>query len=184
MHKAMILLLLSTGGDAALIVRHTPTRNLARHRRVTMEAPFAEELNLIYDGKCGVCQWERDNLLSLGAEDKITFTDLEDAAGYDSTAPRNAGVSYADGMARITAVTRDGDVLTGMQVFRACYEQVGFGWLFAALEWPVVGPLIELAYEAFARIRTDVTRGRGLRDLVAEHEVRSTASLDQQDRVG
>ena len=131
---------------------------------------FPEEINLIYDSECAVCQWEKDNLLGLGAKGKITFTDLEDPAGYDADAARNGGVSYADGMARITAVTKEGEVLTGMRVFAACYEQVGFGWPFAVLQWPVVGSLVERAYELFATVRTDVTRGRSLRDLVEEYE--------------
>ena len=60
-----------------------------------------------------------------------------------------------------------------MQVFAACYEQVGFGAPFAVLSWPVVGPLIEQAYELFAKVRTDVTRGRSLRDLIEEREAES-----------
>ena len=73
-------------------------------------------------------------------------------------------------MSRITAVTKDGKVLEGMEVFAACYEQVGFGWVFAPLRWPVVGRLIEEAYSLFAAVRTDITRGRSLSDLIKEHE--------------
>ena len=85
---------------------------------------FDEELNLIIDGKCAICAWEKDNLLSLGASGKIAFTDLEDSAGYDATDMRNGGVTYADGMSRITAVTRSGEILQGMQVFQRCYATV------------------------------------------------------------
>ena len=135
---------------------------------------FAEDLNLIIDGKCGICQWEKDNLRSLGADGKITFTDLED--DYDAAAARNGGVTYADGMAKITAVTRDGSILQGMEVFAACYERVGLGWIFAALEWPVVGPLIETAYNIFATVRTDITRGQSLEALIEANAKRSSGS--------
>ena len=136
--------------------------------------PFTEDLNLIYDGKCGVCQWEKDNLLSLGAEGTITFTDLEAPEGYDAASPRNNGVSYEAGMARITAVTRDGEVITGMRVFSECYQAVGVPkWIFAPLDWPVIGEVIERAYESFAAVRTDVTRGRSLTALVADFNGRS-----------
>lgn len=128
---------------------------------------FEEELNLIYDGRCAVCEWEKANLLSLGAAGKIRFTDLEDASGYEADLPSNGGVSYESAMSRITAVTREGQVLTGMRVFAACYERVGLGWLFVPLQWPIVGALVELAYEAFAAVRTDITRGSSLRKLVA-----------------
>ena len=137
---------------------------------------FDEELNLIYDGKCAICQWERDNLSALGGAGKITFTDLEDPAGYDAEAARNGGVSYQSAMERITAVTRDGEVLTGMEVFAKCYEQVGLGWLFTPLGWPVVGPAVEWAYMRFAAVRTDITRGKSLRELVEEHAAGSARS--------
>ena len=135
--------------------------------------PFAEEINLIYDGECAVCQWERDNLLSLGAKGRIRFTDLESPAGYDETRPENGDVSYEAAMSRITAVTREGEVITGMRVFAECYSRVGLGWAFAPLDWPVVGPLVERAYEAFAVVRTDITRGRRLQSLVEQHNARS-----------
>ena len=61
-------------------------------------------------------------------------------------------------------------MLTGMEVFKACYERVGLGWVFAPVGWPVVGPLVEGAYRAFARVRTDLTRGRSLDALLSEHD--------------
>ena len=79
-------------------------------------------------------------------------------------------VSYSAAMARITAVTRDGEVLEGMPVFAACYDKVGYGWLFTPLRWPVVRPLVDLLYAAFAAVRTDLTRGASLRSLVEKHE--------------
>lgn len=128
------------------------------------ESP-ATRINLIYDSKCGVCQWEVENLRSLGSGDKILFTDCEDL-GYDPQLPRNGGVSYESAMARIHAVTSRGEVLDGMQVFAACYEQVGWGAFFAFTRLPVIGPLVELGYSIFAKVRTQVTRGASLEELV------------------
>jgi len=133
-----------------------------------------ESLNLLYDGKCSVCQWEVDNLKSLGADGRIAFTDIE-SQDFDASDPRNAGVTYAEAMAKITAVTQEGDILVGIPVFAACYEAVGLGWLFTATRMPLIGPLIDTGYKLFAAIRTDVTRGRRLRDLIAEHTIRSEA---------
>ena len=61
-------------------------------------------------------------------------------------------------MSRIHAVTSRGEVLDGVQVFAACYEQVGWGALFAFTRLPVIGPLVELGYSLFARVRTQITR--------------------------
>ena len=73
---------------------------------------FPESLNLLYDGKCSVCQWEVENLMSLGGKGRIAFTDIE-SPDFDPTDPKNGGVSYEAAMGKITAVTRDGDVLVG-----------------------------------------------------------------------
>ena len=62
--------------SASFVGLQTPVRRCGALRA---QAPLmASKLNLIYDGKCSVCQWEMNNLISLGAEGKITFTDLED----------------------------------------------------------------------------------------------------------
>ena len=64
----------------------------------------------------------------------------------------------------------DGEVLTGLPAFEAAYEAVGFGWLFGLTKLPLVGRLLGAGYAAFARVRTNLTRGRALADLLAEHE--------------
>jgi len=121
----------------------------------------APKLNLIFDSKCAVCQWEVVNLRSLGSGDTITFTDCE-APDYDPQLPKNAGISYERAMARIHAVTSTGEVLDGIPVFAACYEQVGLGWLFAVTRAPLIGELIELGYSLFAKVRPQITRGASL----------------------
>ena len=70
-------------------------------------------------------------------------------------------------MARIHAVTSKGEVLDGVPVFAACYEEVGLGALFAFTRMPVVGPLVELGYSLFAQVRTRLTRGASLDALSA-----------------
>ena len=91
-----------------------------------LERPEAR-LNLLYDSKCALCQWEVHNLQSLGSDGAISFTDIE-SDDYDETDPQNGAVTYREGMERIHAVTRDGQVLSGIAVFASCYEQVGLGW--------------------------------------------------------
>ena len=144
---------------------------------------FPESLNLLYDGKCSVCQWEVENLMSLGGKGRIAFTDIE-SPDFDPTDPKNGGVSYEAAMGKITAVTKDGDVLVGIPVFAACYEIVGLGWLFTVTRWPLIGTLIGAAYAIFAAIRTDVTRGKRLEDLIAEYKTaRAAAAADRRCQV-
>lgn len=139
------------------------------------DSPTADgggKLNLLYDSKCAVCQWEVDNLRSLGCGESIQFTDLEDTQ-YDPQ--QNGDVGYREAMERITAVTADGEVVQGLEVFARCYDVVGLGWLFGVTRLPVVGALLERAYEAFAVVRTLLTRGRSIDALVKERQEREAA---------
>jgi hypothetical protein len=70
------------------------------------------------------------------------MTDLE-SDNYNPSDPANGNVSYRDGMAAIHAITHDGKVVKGVEVFALAYQQVGLGWLFAITKWPVVEPLYE-----------------------------------------
>lgn len=173
MHLALGTLGMGSGGQVAMGLRLSAPAARAPIPILNGADLFTQDLNLLYDGECTVCQWEKDNLLSLGGKDAIRFTNIEDESDA-----RNGGVSYADGMARITAVTREGEVLTGMRVFEACYQRVGLGWVFAPLSWPVVGKLIEASYEVFATVRTDVTRGKPMRELISARQARISMSAD------
>ena len=64
---------------------------------------FPEQLNIIFDSKCNVCQFEVDHLQSridkfFGGKSLIRFTDLESKEGYDESDPANGGVTYEMGM--------------------------------------------------------------------------------------
>jgi predicted DCC family thiol-disulfide oxidoreductase YuxK len=146
------------------------------------EPLFKEELNLLYDSKCSVCQWEVDMLTSLGAEGKILFTDIE-APGFDQASPLNGGVSYEEAMKSMTAVTRHGEILSGVPVFEALYKQVGFGWLFTAARLPIVGSLVDGAYLIFAAFRTSLTRGKSVQELIAERNAALASCEPCQSKV-
>jgi predicted DCC family thiol-disulfide oxidoreductase YuxK/quercetin dioxygenase-like cupin family protein len=130
---------------------------------------FEEDLNLLFDSKCALCRWEVESLTSLGAAGKIRFSDVEDPE-YEKSAPGNGGITYAEAMSSIRAVRSDGEVLRGLDAFVACYEAVGVPILGAVAKLPILGALIRFGYDAFATIRTDLTRGRRLSDLVGERE--------------
>ena len=111
------------GARSSALPAHLTWSTSALH---ALERPEAR-LNLLYDSKCALCQWEVHNLQSLGSDGAISFTDIE-SDDYDETDPQNGAVTYREGMERIHAVTRDGQVLSGIAVFASCYEQVGLGW--------------------------------------------------------
>jgi predicted DCC family thiol-disulfide oxidoreductase YuxK len=136
---------------------------------------FPEELNIIYDSKCGICKLEmdflarRDEKLYGLTSRKLRLTDIE-SEDYNPDDPSNGGVSYKKGMAAIHAVTADGRVIEGVPVFGRAYDLVGLGWYLRFMEWPVMKPVAAWGYEAFAKYRTYVTRGSSLEDLVKAHD--------------
>ena len=138
---------------------------------------FPERLNIIYDSKCSVCQWEVDNLTHLmsklpGAEKEpklIRFTDLESDDGYDESDPANGGITYEDGMRSFRAVRPDGSTIKGIDVFKAAYSIVEFGWLWQWTNTPWLRAIADWGYKTFAAIRTDVTRGSRVEDLINQH---------------
>jgi hypothetical protein len=44
-----------------------------------------------------------------------------------------------DGMRKIRAVLPDGNVITGVEVFRQVYRAIGLGWVFELTSMPVIG---------------------------------------------
>ena len=138
---------------------------------------FPERLNIIYDSKCSVCQWEVDNLTYLmpkmpGAEKEpklIRFTDLESDDGYDESDPANGGITYEDGMRSFRAVRSDGSTIKGIDVFTQAYSMVEFGWLWQWTNTPRLRAIADWGYTVFAAIRTNVTRGARVEDLIDQH---------------
>jgi predicted DCC family thiol-disulfide oxidoreductase YuxK len=149
----------------------------------TSDRLFLEEVNVIYDGKCGVCKLEidwlsgRDNIMnSATGTPKLKMTDSE-SDDYDPSDPANGNVSYAEALANIHAVTSDGKVIKGVEVFALEYQQVGLGHMS---KWPGIGPLAQFAYEIFAKYRTVLTRGESIDSLLKAHEEKE--ALEQEKK--
>ena len=148
---------------------------------------FPEEVNILYDSKCNVCKLEidflqrRDERLARkrGGSPRLKFTDLE-SGNYNDQDPANGGVTYEVGMASMHAVTADGKVMSGVPVFRAAYEQVNLGWLFAITKIPWVKRIADKGYNLFAKYRTNITRGESVESLIEVY--REKKALEQQQK--
>lgn len=71
--------------------------------------------------------------------------------------PSVYNTDYATLMGRIHGVTPEGEMKTGMQVFRDVYSRLGWGWLWAPTGWPVLRPIFDALYRWFARNRYRLT---------------------------
>jgi predicted DCC family thiol-disulfide oxidoreductase YuxK len=113
--------------------------------------PFA--LELFYDGECPLCTREVAWIRRLDRTNRILLTDIA-ASGFAASA---LGVTHADLMARIHARLPSGELISGVEVFNRTYEALGLTKLAAVARWRVVAPLLERAYEVFAKNRLRLT---------------------------
>lgn len=128
-------------------------------------------LRLLWDSDCPLCVAEVDGLkrrAAAFAAAPVEFVDVA-AAGYEARAD-NGGVSYEAAMGRIHAVTGDGEVISGVEVFRRVYEALGMGWVYAPTRVPVIGALVERVYDVWADNRLRLTGRPTLEELVQMRE--------------
>lgn len=72
--------------------------------------------------------------------------------------PATYGVTMEQLMGAIHGVLPDGKLVTGMEVFRRAYRELGMGWLLAPTGWPILKPGFDAFYRWFARNRLRITR--------------------------
>lgn len=151
---------------------------------------FPEQLNIIYDSKCGICKLEMDMLerrdirllngtATCGRGRKLRLTDIENE-NYDPTDATNGGVTYAKGMAAIHAVLPNGTVIEGIPVFVKAYDLVNLGWIFRFMEWSSMKPIVNWGYAVFAKYRTIVTRGATLQELIQAYDDKKKLTCDSK----
>eukprot|EP00601_Ochromonadales_sp_CCMP2298_P002522 CAMPEP_0173171944 /NCGR_PEP_ID=MMETSP1141-20130122/2036_1 /TAXON_ID=483371 /ORGANISM="non described non described, Strain CCMP2298" /LENGTH=186 /DNA_ID=CAMNT_0014093929 /DNA_START=140 /DNA_END=700 /DNA_ORIENTATION=- len=122
-------------------------------------------IDLLYDSDCPICRMEVAFLKKRDVGNRIKFTDLS-AADYDAS--QHGNVAFERGMRKIRAVMPEGEVVTGMEVFRQTYNAIGLGWVFAVTQLPVVGSLADYMYDLWAENRLRIT-GRGeMADMLRE----------------
>jgi predicted DCC family thiol-disulfide oxidoreductase YuxK len=66
-------------------------------------------------------------------------------------------MTHQEFMAEIQGRLPDGSWLTGVEVFRRMYSAIGFGWIVSATRWPIVSPVLDWGYKAFAKRRLALT---------------------------
>ena len=90
-----------------------------------------------------------DNLKARNHDGLLRFVDVSPPF-FD---PAPLGVSLQSLNEKIHARRADGAMVVGVEVFRLAYSAVGLGRWFAPTAWPVLKPLADAAYAAFARHR-------------------------------
>jgi predicted DCC family thiol-disulfide oxidoreductase YuxK len=114
----------------------------------------AAPVTVLIDGDCPLCKHEARLLERLDkGRGRLELIDIT-APDFD---PARFGRTHDEVMGHIHGVTPEGEVVTGMEVFRQAYRAIGWGWLWAPTGWPVLRPLFDLAYRFFAKHRLRLT---------------------------
>eukprot|EP00798_Chlamydomonas_sp_ICE-L_P023157 gene23157-30363_t len=96
------------------------------HGTVLPPAPLASNPS---STELPLCKKEIDWLKKKDAKKgNISFIDIT-LSDYDPSKHKDIG--FEQGMRRAHAITKDGEVVTDMEVFRRVYRAVGLGWVFA-----------------------------------------------------
>jgi predicted DCC family thiol-disulfide oxidoreductase YuxK len=114
-------------------------------------APF--DIEVFFDGECPLCRREIAMLRRRDRRGRIRFTDIT-AADFD---PRAIGLDLATLTARIHGRLPEGELVSGVEVFRRLYAAVGFERLVALSRVPVISQLLDAAYALFAKNRRRLT---------------------------
>lgn len=140
------------------------------------------QIKLLYDGDCPLCLREVNFLRKKDAgRGLVAFVDIADDA---YTPAEHGGVSFEAAMGRIHAVLRNGEVIQNVEVFRRVYDILGLGWVYAPTAWPLIGPLVDRAYDLWADWRLKLTGRPDLATLVAQRQQRQACGTGDRCRIG
>ena len=158
-----------TASSLALLL--SKTRRMASLDESVASQVIANQIDLLYDSECPICQMEVDFLKKRDTNNRIRYTDISDPS-YNPK--EHANIRFEDGMRKIRAVLPDGKIVTGVEVFRKTYDAIGLGWIFSLTNLPVIGKIADMAYDVWSENRLRLT-GRGeLADVVRERAQVST----------
>lgn len=118
----------------------------------------SKSIQVFFDGDCPLCRREIGMLQWLDHKNRILATDIA-ADGFDAEA--TIGRSQDELMAEIHGRLPNGEVITGVEVFRRLYGAVGFGWLMWFTRLPLVSHVLNWGYGVFARNRLRWTGRKG-----------------------
>lgn len=112
------------------------------------------EFTILIDGDCPLCRHEANLMRKL---DKGRGNlELVDIAEPDFDASKY-GTTFETVMGHIHGVLPNGQLFTGMEVFRRAYAAVGWGWVLGWTRLPIISWFADRVYSFFAKYRLAFT---------------------------
>lgn len=123
------------------------------------------KVKMLYDGDCVLCMREV-NMLKNRDNGNICFVDI---ASPDYDPEENLNITFEQAMERIHVIYPDGKTVTDIQAFKALYDQVGLGWVYAATKIPMIDTALNKIYSVWAKYRLPIT-GRPDLDVILQEK--------------
>ena len=131
------------------------------------------DVRVLYDGDCPLCVREVNFLRAKDAgRGRLDLVDIA-SASYDPAS--NRGIDFETAMSTIHGVTPEGDVITGIEVFKRAYEAVGLGYVYAFTSVPWLARAADAAYDFWAGKRLAVTGRASMAEVRDARERRMRA---------
>ncbi|NRA65871.1 MAG: DUF393 domain-containing protein [Pseudobacteriovorax sp.] len=111
-------------------------------------------VTIFYDSLCPVCLTEVKFLKQFNQDGSVAFVDITEAGFAPGAYDRN----IEDFIGTIHGITEEGELITGMPVFRSVYRALGLGWMMNWTGWPGLKPVVDRAYKLFCRIRPKLSK--------------------------
>jgi len=108
---------------------------------------------IFYDGTCPLCEKEMNHLKKYNKEGNLAFVDIM----QDDFAQQYPDLDWKALNDRIHGMCDDGTMLNGLDATHRAWSEVGKGWLYAPLRWPIIRFFADKAYLVFARNRYKIS---------------------------
>lgn len=108
---------------------------------------------LFYDGLCPLCEKEIKHLKKYDSQSNLRFVDIM----ADDFAEHYPQLDWKALDERIHGMCEDGTLLIGLDATHRAWSEVGKGWVYAPLRWPVIRFFADKAYILFAKNRYKIS---------------------------
>ena len=102
---------------------------------------------LYFDGQCPLCVKEMDRLEKIKDVD-LELIDIHTLKDGDSTVDK-------DTLLRVLHLERGEEMITGIKANIAAWQHTRYGIMWRWMQWPLIRPIVEIAYNRWAKWRYD-----------------------------
>lgn len=121
-----------------------------------MQSP---ELTLYFDGLCPFCSMEMQRLRRWNSAGKLAFVDIADA----NFSSQEIGVEMEDLDRELHGMSKEGQLLVGIDCILRAYSLVGRAYLVLPLRVNFLRPVFSRLYRKFAHHRYQISSFLGLK---------------------